>query len=172
MFDRVEFVFEPRCDQHGLGAGFGIGAQEAIVAGRPFLSADQYVLATVRLVDAQEITIVGLFIDEQVIGRIRTDNMMFYSLRPLVVVPFNVVKRLRVGRPDDRTPRRWNRFLELLAGLDRTHTNVVVLGPQPVHAVGDEFMVGAVIDGRDTEEVLAFALEVAIVEDRLGAAVA
>ncbi len=165
MLYGIEFVLQPWRDQHRLRAGFSISGQEAVLTRRTLLDANQYVLIALRLVDAQEETIVRLFIDEQVVGRVRADDMVLDALRALVVVPLDVVKRLRVGGPDEGPPGRRYRFLKFLAGLDLADADVVILRSEPVDAIGDERVVRTVIDGRDSKEVLAFAFEVAIVKN-------
>ena len=172
MLDGIEFVLEARRDEYGFCARRGIRGQVAILARGAFARADEYVGVALRFFDVQEITVVGLFVDKQVVLRARADDMMPDALGALVVVPLHVVKGFGIGGPDHGAVRGGDRFRVLLAAVDCADTNVVILRPEPVDAVRDEFVIRAVFDGRNTEEFLAFTLEIAIEEDRLIAPVA
>jgi hypothetical protein len=90
----------------------------------------------------------------------------------LVVVAFDIVEGRRVGGPDDRAVGRRDRFCVLVAGADRPDADVVILGAEPVDAVRNQLVVRAVAYLGDAKELFSRTLEVAVVEDRLGASVA
>ncbi len=169
VLDVIELVVESGRHQRRLGAGLRIGTQVPVLARRALADADKNVLATLRLLDAHEVAVIRLFVDEDIVSRVRAHTMVLYALGALVVVAFDVIERSGIGRPDDGAPGGRNRFLEFVPGIDRTNTDVVVLRSEPVHAVGDQLVVRTVIHRRDAEELLAFALAVTVVKNRLRA---
>ncbi len=99
MLDVIQLLFDPGSNQPGRGAGRGIGPKITILARRALARADEYVLTALAPACKQEHRIVGLLVDEQVIGRVRTENVLLDALRALVFVALDVIERLRIGSP-------------------------------------------------------------------------
>ena len=172
MIDLVELVFESRCNDQRLRTGFGVRPQVAVLAGCALGGNDENELIALRFADVEEVTVVRFLVDQPVFARGRADDMVLDPLWALVVVALDVVEGLRVGGPDDRAVGRRDRLGVLLAGVDRANANVVVLRSELVDTVSDESMIRTMVDCGDSKELFAFALEVAVIENRLGAALA
>ena len=165
MLDRILVADLARLDDARLGER-RVGVDEARLARLMVVRIDDHELGRLRGRDRHVEADVLLGIDENIVLDRRADDVPVDEQRAVVVVEAHVEDRLAVVGPHDAAARVGDAVGQVLSGRQVAEADGVKLRPLVVAGVGEEPVIGAVLEAAQVPVGLALGLAVAVEQDR------
>ena len=165
VIGRVIVLGLARRDEARRRARIG-GIDQADLGRLMIVHAEQKEAAVLGRAEAEEISRVGLFVDDGVAG-LGADHMPQHAARAMFVIEPDVKQRAAVGRPFQRAVGVGDAGIEESAGRSLDDVDRVEFGAFGIDGVGDQSVVGAVRDAGDAEISVRLGERVAVEQDLL-----